>query len=404
MNRLEMKEYIAEQLPDLIFRYKDELKGAEKLRREFVRDYPLSKIRAMKLDEYVIGKGSSNRSFCYRLEREMDSLGRILGATAFKFGVYFGKIRNDPREKYRFSHIWGNNVENAFASVKDALVALYQAGYEGDTTAIVKNRLSPLFKGKILYVYFPNKFIPIYSERHLEYFLARLNISGKFKNGIEMQDALMKYRRDWPELSSQPILLYMRLLYEKFSSPENPRAQKAEDATLPLLDFAVSGAEFIAQIPVSTKSVSSAVRKAAKVDYERKQKQQKRIGDRGEYVVVELEKRRLIQAGKPELAKNIKHISQETDSAGYDILSFDDDGTARHIEVKATSANNLDKGFYLSDNEVECAKTLPNYYIYFVFSALTTAPRVFPMKHPRLDNGDFHLQPITYHATMMNYD
>ena len=78
----------------------------------------------MKLDDFVIGKGSRNRSFWYRLEREMDNLGRILGATAFKFGVYYGKRGKDPSLRYRFSPKWGNRAEEAFSSVKADIVAL----------------------------------------------------------------------------------------------------------------------------------------------------------------------------------------------------------------------------------------------------------------------------------------
>jgi hypothetical protein len=86
MNRLEMEEQIKKNVPILVKLYKKDLKRAEKLRADFVTDYPIARINTLTLDEYVIGKGAYNRSFCYRIERDMDSLGRILGANAFKFG------------------------------------------------------------------------------------------------------------------------------------------------------------------------------------------------------------------------------------------------------------------------------------------------------------------------------
>jgi len=55
----------------------------------------------------------------------------------------------------------------------------------------------------------------------------------------------------------------------------------------------------------------------------------------------------LRERGGPELAKQVRHVSQETDIEGYDILSFDQNGTVRYIEVKATSAANLSRGFYV---------------------------------------------------------
>ena len=97
MNRLEMETIIRERVP--ILSDSNEWKKAEKLRKEFVKDYPINEIMSLKLDQYVIGKGRENRSFCYRLERQLDCLGRILGATALKFGIYFGKTKTDSQKK-----------------------------------------------------------------------------------------------------------------------------------------------------------------------------------------------------------------------------------------------------------------------------------------------------------------
>jgi hypothetical protein len=404
MNRLDMAKEIEERADLLANLDKDIWKDAEKLRREFVNDYPIRKIRSMSLDEFVIGKGSENRSFCYRIEREMDSLGRILGATAFKFGVYYGRTNSDTSNKYRFSKNWGKTVDEAFLSIKGAIINLIEAAAKRNMQEIAKNRLSPMFKGKILFIYFPSQYAPIYSKRHLEYFLANLDISGSFNNNTEMQVALMKYRETWPGLLEQPIPLYMRLLYNIFNSPENPRRRKEEPISLPLLGDAVIGAEFIDQMPALSDKISikSEYKKSEKLDFEKLQKQQKRTGDRGEAIVVALEEKRLQQAGKYNLANQINHVSQKNDSAVYDILSFDEDGTPRQIEVKATTANNLERGFYISSNELEQARVLPNYFLYLVFSTMSRKPRILPIKHPPLNSQDFELHAVNYHVTLKN--
>ncbi len=117
MNRLEMAELIDQQVPILAEQNRKEWKHMEKLRRKFVSDFTIKKIQKLSLDEYVVGKGS-NRSFCYRIERELDSLGRIIGTPAIKFGIYYGKSEN----RYLYAKRWGNNVEESFASVKQAIV------------------------------------------------------------------------------------------------------------------------------------------------------------------------------------------------------------------------------------------------------------------------------------------
>ena len=400
MNRLDMAEEITERVPSLSEYYKEDWKAAERVRKEFVSDYPLSKIRSLSLDEYVIGKGSDNRSFCYRLEREMDILGRILGATAFKFGIYFGRTKTNAADKYRFSSIWGSNKKEVFTAIKNAIFNLLQDVDKGDMSAVAKNRLSPMFKGKILHIYRPDQFAPIYSEKHLEYFIANLNISGSFQSGAEMQRALMDYRKMWSELKEQPIPLYMRMLYDIFGHPANNNSGKGGTVKLPLLDDAVRGAEFIEHMPAISHKTTPLPSDIGATNHEKRQKQLKRIGDRGEAIVLALEKNRLIQSGKFKLARRIDPVSQQSDSIGYDILSFDEDGSERYIEVKSTASNNLDRGFYISSNELEKAKALGNYYIYFVFSAMSNKPKVLPMKHPALDGKDFILRPITYQVTV----
>ncbi|MFN8382081.1 MAG: DUF3883 domain-containing protein [Anaerolineales bacterium] len=401
MNRLDMAEKIKTRVPFLVKEFAEDLENGEKLRKKFVADFPISKIRAMGIDEYVIGKGADNRSFCYRIEREMDSLGRILGATAFKFGVYFGRTKSDTSHEYRASNIWKASGKEAFPFVKEAIAELLEAAYRGDQTSIAKNRLSPMFKGKILFLYFPEQFVPIYSIVHLKFFIAQLDINGSFKNPTDMQRALMEYRATWPELVEQPIPLFMRFLYDVFGHPEDEIIQTGMTTTIPLLDDAIKGAQFIPQLPAMSFTSDTAQTKngkSKKTDFDKHQKQLKRTGDRGELIVIALEQKRLIQADKPELASRIKHVSQETDSAGYDILSFDEDGTPRQIEVKATRGSNLDRGFYISINELEQSKALNNYFIYFVFSTMTNKPRVYPIKHPELYGAGFDLQPITFHV------
>jgi hypothetical protein len=319
-------------------------------------------------------------------------------------GVYYGKTKNDASEQYRFRPHWGSNLEEVFSSVKQAIVNLLQAAEQGDSHTIAKNPLSTMFKGKILYLYKPDQFAPVYSKEHLEYFIAKLNLSGSLRCGADMQRALMEYRATWPDLLAQLPPLYMRLLYHLFGYPANNDSPNTITSSEPMLDKAVEGAEFIARMPPLSVKAKGESENYKKTNFEDRQKHLKRIGDRGEAIVVALEKKRLFLAGKPDLADNIKQISQENDSAGYDILSFDADGTERPIEVKATNSKNLDRGFFVSSNELDKALTLANYHIYFVFSAMSKHPRVLTQKQPSLNDGDFTMRPVTYHVTLSRND
>ena len=216
-----------------------------------------------------------------------------------------------------------------------------------------------------------------------------------------MQQALMKYRTTWPQLRRQPATLYMRLLYDLFGYPgatAGPTGEASKDA--PLLQDAVVGAQFISEMPPLTSKADRAGGVDGATDFAKWEAQRKRIGDRGEALVLAMEKERLLRAGKPALAARIDHVSSRNPSVGFDILSFDEDGKERPIEVKATSDASLARGFYITSNELDKSTTLENYYLYLVFSAMSKTPRVLPILKPALRGEPYALHPITYRVTI----
>ncbi len=108
--------------------------------------------------------------------------------------------------------------------------------------------------------------------------------------------------------------------------------------------------------------------KGRKTNYIKKAKNQKKLGYAGELMVLEYEKKFLNKSGNDNLAKEVKHISKEEgDGAGYDILSYELDGTEKYIEVKCTTGGN-DQPFYISDTELKFAeKYFDKYYLYRVY-------------------------------------
>jgi hypothetical protein len=96
-----------------------------------------------------------------------------------------------------------------------------------------------------------------------------------------------------------------------------------------------------------------------------------KLGDAGELLVLEYEKSRLLDAGRADLEKRVRHVAKEKGGAakGYDILSFDpQNGSEKRIEVKTTRGSKA-SAFYLTRGEVRCSEQHPSsYYLYRVFS------------------------------------
>lgn len=89
-----------------------------------------------------------------------------------------------------------------------------------------------------------------------------------------------------------------------------------------------------------------------KIDWESVNSSRSELGMLGEEFVVRHETNR-VSAYAPDDLGRIIHLSVEQgDGAGFDILSVNDDGTTRYIEVKTTKSG-LNMPFYMSENECQ---------------------------------------------------
>lgn len=107
------------------------------------------------------------------------------------------------------------------------------------------------------------------------------------------------------------------------------------------------------------------------------------LGRAGEAFVVDVERRRLTELDRTDLARNVRWVAAEDgDGAGYDILSFDaNDGGERLIEVKTTNGSALTP-FFLSRNERDLSIERPaNWRIYRVH-LFAKEPRIFTIAPP----------------------
>jgi hypothetical protein len=120
------------------------------------------------------------------------------------------------------------------------------------------------------------------------------------------------------------------------------------------------------------------------------------LGNAGEAFVINYERARLIDLGKERLAACIEHTAQvRGDHEGYDILSFEESGQERLIEVKTTKYGS-EIPFYVSRNEVAVSKReAEKYQVYRLFE-FGRGPRLYTL--PGAIDGSCLLSPTTYLA------
>jgi hypothetical protein len=140
-------------------------------------------------------------------------------------------------------------------------------------------------------------------------------------------------------------------------------------------------------------------RRGRRIDFAERDARNRHMARLGEEFVVGVERQRLSQAGRDDLAGRVEWVSQtQGDGLGYDVLSFDA-GTAAEklIEVKTTGAPKYTT-FYVSRNEVRCSEAMADRYsLYRVFSFSTLA-RLYELQGSLRRTCD--LEPIVFEAAL----
>lgn len=133
-----------------------------------------------------------------------------------------------------------------------------------------------------------------------------------------------------------------------------------------------------------------------KRDYLEREAQNRSLGSAGEDFAVRFERWRLAANGCEALAEQVQHVSQtQGDGLGFDILSYNLDGSERFIEVKTTTFGR-ETPFFVSETELIRSKLEgENYRLYRLFE-FRRQPRIFELAGA-LDSHCF-LDPLTYRA------
>ncbi len=122
------------------------------------------------------------------------------------------------------------------------------------------------------------------------------------------------------------------------------------------------------------------------------------LGAAGELFVMELEHRRLWEAGARHLAERVEHVAQtQGDGLGYDISSFDPDGSERLIEVKTTSFGAMTP-FFASKREVAVSVERAEQFRLYRLFKFRSEPKVFVL--PGSLWQTCALDPVQYRATL----
>lgn len=205
----------------------------------------------------------------------------------------------------------------------------------------------------------------------------------------------------------KPLGNYQMLLFERVSerldaattlrqqmtasAEKRPRVPAVDDILSSLVDVPrASGATRLYEVR------DRATTRIRRVDYLAIEARNRQTGDAGEEFVRRYETARLIAARREQLASKVERVSvTRGDGEGFDILSYEEDGRERLIEVKATKYG-AETPFFVTPNERDTSEIFRDrYYLYRVFE-IERQPRFFYVPG-QLDEA-FSLSPSEFVA------
>ncbi|OGJ09469.1 hypothetical protein A2356_01080 [Candidatus Nomurabacteria bacterium RIFOXYB1_FULL_39_16] len=138
-----------------------------------------------------------------------------------------------------------------------------------------------------------------------------------------------------------------------------------------------------------------------KIDFELRDSNNRTAGDFAEKIVIKHEIGEL-NKNYSKMVNKVEQVSLKDDTLGYDVLSFDFDGSEKHIEVKAVrNIPAITFRFFISENEITIARKDKNYHLYIVFDYLSETPFIYKMPNPFANKiPGVTIDPIKYLVTV----
>ncbi len=236
-------------------------------------------------------------------------------------------------------------------------------------------------------------------------------LNGRSEQSIEFKhanisaallDAGLPYLNGYKPRSNYQTLL-AEIVLDRLQSTPTLLEIAAADADLPMavpevddILAVLAQRSTLSKLPdVAAEPRVAQIRTATK--YIEREARNRSLGSAGESFILNYERARLIHNGQGSLAAKIEHTSKvRGDYEGYDILSFENNGAERFIEVKTTKYGS-ETPFFVSRNEVTTSERLKSQYQVYRLFSFRRAPRLYTL--PGAIGVSCRLSAVSFLAT-----
>ena len=186
----------------------EQLVEADQLRTMFTDRFPLDQWPTMPLERYALGQDQESEPYSWWLEWKTRPVGSIRGGSSRKHLIWMGK------GGWRFPKEY-DNVQQAWEEVRAGFVEAFRLASEerfGEITSLPAIPKASAVLCKSLYLYFPDRFLPVFSRDHINHFLTLLGDEGTRWATIDANRRLTEVVESMPAfqgMSHQEIMYFL---------------------------------------------------------------------------------------------------------------------------------------------------------------------------------------------------
>ncbi|MBV5246743.1 AAA family ATPase [Mycolicibacterium sp. PAM1] len=171
---------------------------AEKMRVEFVQRFPTAAWPTLPLEDYALGQDNLD-TVSYWLEYKTLDIGSIKGGSSSKHLIY--RRREDGTWRYPKEY---DSPEQAWDTIRAGFVDMLKLADRSDFDGLDEIKAltgAPAVRTKLLYMYFPDEFVPVSSRAAIDHFLQVLGDESPSTSAVRGNRQLLSALRQIPELS-----------------------------------------------------------------------------------------------------------------------------------------------------------------------------------------------------------
>lgn len=199
--------------------------------QDFQENYSLEKLNALSVNDYVLGTDNKD-SLCYKIEfgKYRWAGPGIGGSTAYKYGIYFSKDKNEYRSA---EHGYEPNPDEQFNKIKADLIRVIESVKNANSVDDIFDDYSslknmPMFINKLTYLYLPHKLLPFAGKTHIKSIATLFGIDYNDElSSLKINYLINQFIRNIDGLQNEDSCLLGNIVWD-FYMMKNPKEEKTE--------------------------------------------------------------------------------------------------------------------------------------------------------------------------------